>query len=279
MTDFLSVDGYRLAYTAAGSSSNPPVILIHGLMSHRGVWNSTIEKLKEGFYCIAFDLPGFGESDKPQKGDYSIAKQAERVTKVADYFGFDEFIVIGHSMGGQIATYLAASIAPQRVRKLVSVDGVVTGKLAPKVQNITRRLVTIGEQFPAMYGVTRGLVEWKSLAYWMFSPWFHKPEKLPFASWQLDRRMAINPETARSTPKAWDSVNATDLTSCLDNITAPTLVIFGVHDGTVPVEQAHLFKEKLPSAQLMIIEDCGHFPMYETFDEYSTALEGFLKKT
>jgi len=279
MTNFLTADGLRIAYTVAGSPSNPPVVLIHGLMSHRGVWTRTIEALKDRFFCIAPDLPGFGESDKPDNGDYSIAKQAERVLAVADHFGYDKFIVIGHSMGGQVATYLAATLAPQRVHRLVSVDGVVTGKLADKVQALTRRMVAVGAKFPALYGLSRLLVEWKSLGCWMFGPWFYKAEDLPFDSWKLDRRMAMNPEIARSTAKAWDSLNATDLTPCLSDITSPTLVIFGKQDETVPVEQAHLFKEKLPDAQLVVFDNCGHFPMYEKFDEYMTTLQGFLNET
>ena len=87
----------------------------------------------------------------------------------------------------------------------------------------------------------------------------------------------MNPEIARSTPKAWDSLNATDLTPSLKNITAPTLVIFGIQDGTVPVAQAHLFKEKLPAAQLELIDQCGHFPMYEKFEEYIKPLQEFLE--
>lgn len=277
MNSFLTIDGHRIAYTSTGSVSNPPVILIHGLMSHRGVWTRTIEILKDRFFCIAFDLPGFGESDKPRNGDYAITKQAERALAIADHFGFEKFTVIGHSMGGQIATYLAASRAPQRVYKLVSVAGVVTGRLADKVQNVTRPMVSIGEKFPASYRFSRVLVEWKPLACWMFEAWFYEPEKLPFDSWRLDRQMAVNPETASSTPKAWDSLNATDLTGCLRDISSPALVVFGGKDGTVPVEQAYLFKEQLPSAQLLVLEQCGHFPMYEKFEEYMTALEVFLK--
>jgi pimeloyl-ACP methyl ester carboxylesterase len=276
MTDFLTIDGLRIAYTSAGSSTNPLVILVHGLMSHRGVWNRTIDDLKDHFYCIAPDLPGFGESDKPDNGDYSIAKQAEGVLKVADHFGFDKFIVIGHSMGGQIATYLAANIAPRRVHKLVSVDGVVTGMLADKVQVLTRQMVAIGAKFPVSYSLSRVIVEWKPLGCRMFEAWFYKAQALPFDSWHLDRRMAMNPEIARSAEKAWTSLNATDLTPCLSDIPSPTLVIFGRQDGTVPVEQAYLFKARLPSAQLLVIDDCGHFPMYEKFDAYMIALEGFL---
>jgi abhydrolase domain-containing protein 6 len=141
MPDFLEIENHRIAYTEAGSDSNPPVILVHGLMSHRGVWTRTIDSLKENHCCIAPDLLGFGDSDKPKKGDYTIAKQAERILKIADHFGFDHFNVIGHSMGAQIATYLAASLAPQRVQKLISVDGVVTGELSKWVQNFTRATI------------------------------------------------------------------------------------------------------------------------------------------
>jgi pimeloyl-ACP methyl ester carboxylesterase len=276
MNNFLTIDGLRIAYTATGTPSNPPVILVHGIMSHRGVWTRTIEVLKDRFFCVAVDLPGFGESGKPQNGDYSITKQAERVLKIADHFGFGKFTVIGHSMGGQTVTYLAAILAPGRVRRLVSVGGVVTGELTDYVQTLTRRMVKIGAMFPPVYTLTRVLVEWKPLGCWMFKPWFYQAQALPFDSWRLDRRMAMNSEIARSTDKAWTSLNATDLTPCLDDIAAPTLVIFGKQDGTVPVKQAYLFKEKLPSVQLVVIDQCGHFPMYETFDEYRIALEGFL---
>jgi len=112
MTEFLTIEGDRIAYTLAGSSSNPPMLLLHGSMSHRGVWTRTIESLKELFYCITYDHLGFGDSDKPKDGDYTIVKQAERALKVADHFGFDKFSIVGHSMGGQIATYLASKLAP-----------------------------------------------------------------------------------------------------------------------------------------------------------------------
>jgi pimeloyl-ACP methyl ester carboxylesterase len=279
MTDFLTIEGHRIAYTVTGSPSNPPILFLHGIMSHRGVWSRTIETFQQDFYCVAIDHLGFGDSDKPKDGDYSIAKQAERALKVASHFGFDKFSVIGHSMGGQIATYLASSLAPQRVRKLVSVDGVVTGKLSNRAENLNRLLIVVGEKIPAIYNLTFTVFNSsKPLAHWAFQVWFDKNTDLPFDSWEIDRRKATNPECAHSTPKAWDSLSATDLTPHLKNIVAPTLVIFGKQDGTVPVEQACLFKEQLPAAQLVVIENCGHFPMYEKFDEYVAPLKTFLKE-
>jgi pimeloyl-ACP methyl ester carboxylesterase len=279
MTSFITIDGNRIAYTEAGSPSNPPVLLLHGLMSHRGVWSRTIETLQQDFHCIAIDHLGFGESDKPKDGDYTITKQAERALKVADHFGFEKFILVGHSMGGQIATYLASKLAPERAEKLVSVDGVVTGELSHRTQTLNRSLVVVGEKIPAVYTLFIKLFNSsKSFSCWSFKVWFHKAEELPFDSWKLDRDKAIDPANAYSTAKAWRSVNATDVTPLLKNIMAHTMILYGNQDGTVPVEQAHIFKEQLPAAQLVLIDQCGHFPMYEKFDEYIAPLEIFLRE-
>ena len=278
MTDYLNIEGKRIAYTSAGSPANPPILFLHGIMSHRGVWSQTIEKLIKDFHCIAIDHLGFGDSDKPKDGDYAIAKQAERALKVADHFGFEQFTLVGHSMGGQVSTYLASRLAPDRVHKLVSVDGVVTGDLSKWVQNFTRRTVSMAEKVPTLYSSSLTLTKvWRGYAYFAFRPWFHDMRGLPYDSWALDRKMAFNKDISNSTPKAWKSLNATNLTPYLKSITAPTLVLFGKQDGTVPVEQAHIFKEQLPAAQLVIIDECGHFPMYEKFDEYIAPLLEFLK--
>jgi pimeloyl-ACP methyl ester carboxylesterase len=275
MNGKIEVDGYQIAYIEAGSKSNPPILLIHGLMSHCGVWTSTVDTLKDNFHCIAYDQLGFGESDKPKDGDYSISKQAERTLKIADHFGFDKFIVVGHSMGGQVATHLAST--SQRVSKLVSVDGVVTGKLSNRTEHLNRLLVVAADKFPALYNLAFILSKWKPYACWAFQVWFYKIKEIPFNSWELDRRKAMNPEGAHSALKAWNALNAADLTPILGNIAAPTLVIFGAQDGTVPIEQAYLFKKKLPAAELVIIDQCGHFPMYESFEAYIEYLQRFLK--
>jgi abhydrolase domain-containing protein 6 len=275
-TGNIEVDGCHIVYTEAGSESNPPVLLLHGITSHHGVWSQTMERLQRDFHCIAIDHLGFGDSDKPRGADYSIQKQAERALKVADHFGFERFILIGHLMGGQIATYLAASLAPQRVSKLVSVDGVVTGELSDVVQKIKRLLMVVGQYIPSLFQLMRMLCRSKPFACWAFDHWFYKPEELTFSDWEKDRRYAMNPGIAYSTVRAWKSLNITNLTSLLKNITAPILVIFGNQDGTVPVLQAYLFKEQLPAAQLVLIDQCGHFPMYEKFDEYIAPLQKFL---
>jgi pimeloyl-ACP methyl ester carboxylesterase len=268
---------HQLIYTASGDPSNPLLIMIHGWLSHRGVWRTTIPALQDRYYCIAVDLLGFAENDKPADGDYTIAAQARRIVELADELGFQKFNLIGHSMGGQIATYVAACTAPERVERLISVDGVVTGRLSPFVENFIVPAGRLGLRFPSLYDQVRDWTEkYRWYANFVYQCWFYDMNFLPFDAWRIDRQMASQPSMSISATKTYDSLFATDLSDNLAQVRARTLVIFGQQDGTVPVAQAHLIAEGIKGAELVLYDQCGHFPMFEKTDAYLTALKAFL---
>ncbi len=276
MADFIEIDGECLAYSAAGIPSRRPIIFVHGLMSHRNVWARTIDALKDQHYCIAIDLLGFGDSSKPDKGDYNIRAQAERVLKTANYFGFSQFSLAGHSMGAQIALYLSVNLAPNRVLKLASISGVVTGKLTTYVRMVNMQLVRTGRYMPRVYEMFHSLSRQPRFAHWMFKVWFADPAKVPFDSWAHDRRQALNPAIAISAYEAYRSLKKTNLTSMLAGLNIPVLAIQGEQDGTVPMTDARLLKESAPNARLILFDQCGHFPMYENFDAYLGYMKEFF---
>lgn len=167
----LTVEGYRLTYTTIGSPTQPPVILMHGWLSHRGVWRQTLPALSDHFYCVAIDLLGFGDSDKPAGADYGIEAQGHRALQVADALGLDRVALLGHSMGGQIALNVAARLAPDRITRVVSVAGVVTGKLSRWVEQLTCRTIALAHYIPSLYTVsTPLLVKQRWLANFNFRP-------------------------------------------------------------------------------------------------------------
>lgn len=278
MTTFIELDGDCLAYSATGTPSRQPIIFVHGLMSHRNVWARTMAALKDKHYCIAIDLLGFGDSSKPDQGDYSIRAQAERVLKAADSLGFSQFNLAGHSMGGQISLYLAAHLAPERVLKLASIGGVVTGKLTTYVRIMNMQLVRTGRSIPQVYEIMYSLSQRPRFANWAFNVWFADPAKLPFDSWALDRRLAMNPAIFISAYEAYRSLARTNLTALLANLTMPVLAIHGEQDGTVPVTDAHLLKERAPQTDLILFDQCGHFPMYENFNTYLRYMKDFFNR-
>lgn len=100
-------DGTKIAYRTFGEGSKV-VMLIHGWTMSGAVYNDLLEHLdKTGLRLIVPDLRGAGASDKPSDG-YSLARYAADLLAIADAEKLNRFVVVGHSMGGQIAQWLAA---------------------------------------------------------------------------------------------------------------------------------------------------------------------------
>jgi len=271
MDKVFRLEGNQIIVTLSGDPANPPIFLLHGWTLHRGMWESTIRALENKYYCIAPDLLGHGASDKPANADYSLEAQAGRIFKLADQFGFSRFSLMGHSMGGQLALYIACSLAPQRVEKLISVDGVVTGQLSEKVQtNI--KLIQFARKWPALYDISRSLVNFGPFVNWAFGPWFHDIKSVPLKTWEAERMSATNRACAISYDESYKSFHSINLVKYLHKIRGPVLLIHGENDGVVPVEQAMLAQDTIPNHQLAIIKKCGHFPMYEKPGHYLKAL-------
>ena len=82
---FAEVDGVRVHYQEAGDPGQPPMILIHGFASSNLVWSKVfLELAAAGFRVIAPDLLGYGYSEKPRHLEYTIARQAEMISRLAE---------------------------------------------------------------------------------------------------------------------------------------------------------------------------------------------------
>jgi pimeloyl-ACP methyl ester carboxylesterase len=269
-------DNHKLTYTTVGHPDAPPLLLIHGWLSYRGVWRQTMEAFKDSHYCVAIDLLGFGNSDKPADADYSIAAQGQRVLQLANALGFGRFTLIGHSMGGQIALCIASMLAPARVVKLVSVAGIVSARLTPAVEKVNVSMVALGVRVPQIYPLSRWLFRNKWFLRSTFQTWFYNINAVPLDEWAMDRYMAFQPGVHISAHKAVQAIHTLNLTSQLPKITSPTLAIAGQQDAVVPVSDSHLIKEHVPDSHLVFIDACGHFPMYEKTQLYIEELRAFL---
>lgn len=276
MQTFQTSQGHRLTYSTMGQPENPPIIMIHGWFSHRGVWETTMQHYAEHHYCIAIDLLGFGESNKPSTNEYTIEAQAKRVLELIDNLGFDQFILVGHSMGGMISLYIAAELAPDRVIKVVSVAGVVTNRLHRRVEWLAYPLVALTYYAPIVGRITNYLSQYRWAAHSVFRSWFYKMDNPPFDTWAKDRWYATNDQMSNSGYWAGQAIHHMDLTDRLKQIKAPTLAIFGKQDGTVHVSDGRLVDEQVPDSSLALIDQCGHFPMYEQPDAYLRAMGEFI---
>jgi len=112
-------DDLHLSYRSAGTGE--PVVLLHGLADHGGVWQALMEGLGDRYRWIAPDLRGHGESSKPSATAYDSRRLATDLETLAQRFALDAVHVVAHSWAAKIAL-LWARRQPQRLRSLVLVD-------------------------------------------------------------------------------------------------------------------------------------------------------------
>lgn len=271
-------EGYRVRVAVAGDPKNPPVVLVHGLPSFYGVWRTTIDALADRYYCIAPDLPGFGGSEKPPTAPYSIHDHTCRVVQVADAFGLERFTVMGHSMGGQIVLTLAGKVAPQRIERVVMIDGVVTGRLQPLPSFLFIPAMAISATLPFLYAIARLLmgIGWlRRLAAW---GWYDNLACLPEELWREECQMGMQPGVARAAYMSARDLQTASTLAYLPRISAPTLVIFGENDRLVPVAEAAYCEQLIPNSRVLRLKHCGHVPMVEQAEAYFDALLAFLSE-
>ncbi|MGZ3416690.1 MAG: alpha/beta fold hydrolase [Polyangiales bacterium] len=117
--------GIELHVLTWGDESAPKVLLLHGFQDGGASWDLVAPKLVEAGLCaIAPDLRGFGSSGwVPEGGYYHFPDYVFDVAELADQLAPDPFFLVGHSMGGNVAT-MYASTFPERVKKLVLLEGV-----------------------------------------------------------------------------------------------------------------------------------------------------------
>lgn len=125
--------------------AGPKVIALHGWLDNAASFIPLAEHLPEELDLLALDLPGHGQSDHLGPGaDYNWAMAINAVLDAADALGWEQFALLGHSMGAGISTVMAAAL-PQRVQRVFAIEGL--GALSEAVE---RSAVRAREAIAAM---------------------------------------------------------------------------------------------------------------------------------
>lgn len=114
--------GVELDVATAGDPAAPAIILLHGFPESHRTWRHQIPELAKTHFVIAPDQRGFARSSKPEGAEnYTPDKTVGDLIALADHFGKDRFVLIGHDWGGAIA-WMAALQHPNRIERLIIVN-------------------------------------------------------------------------------------------------------------------------------------------------------------
>lgn len=291
---FLEVSNQRqllkMAYMdiTPANYNNKNIVLFHGKNFNGAYWETTINALiKEGFRVIVPDQIGFGKSSKPDNFQYTFQQFAENTKKLLAHLGIEKTAVLGHSMGGMLATRFAL-MYPETAEKLILENPI-------------------------------GLEDWKLIVSYKPVDWWYESElkqnyegikKYQMANyydgkWNADFQKWAELGAGWTTAPnynivAWNSALMYDMIFTqpvlyeFKNIKSPTLLIIGTRDKTAlgkPLVSEEVRKtmgnyaelgkktqKAIPNAKLVEIANTGHLPHIESFDQFIKPLIVFLKQ-
>jgi pyruvate dehydrogenase E2 component (dihydrolipoamide acetyltransferase) len=258
--DIVTPGGQRLRYLDIGSG-DPAIVLIHGFGGDLNTWMFTQPALGERHRTIALDLPGHGGSDKVLPiGD--VEALAAAVSGALEALAIKHAHLVGHSMGGAIALYLAAHhpglaksltlIAPVGLGREIN-GGFITGFIQAQRRREAQEVLSHLVHDPAL--VSRAMVE-DVLRY----------KRLDGVTAALDA-IAV----------AWfaDGRQQLDLTAALASLSAPVQIIWGREDRIIPAAQSEALAGRVP---VHVLDSAGHLPHMEKAAEVNRLIAGFVER-
>jgi pimeloyl-ACP methyl ester carboxylesterase len=261
----ITVRAGNLTLRAVRAGQGTPLVLLHGYGESLLAWREVFQLLSRQADVIAFDLPGFGLSTKPSTG-YAVDSIAATVVRALDALSVPRAVLVGHSLGGAIATAVAITY-PDRVRALVLIDPAVVAAWVPSAAaraesgRVALRAIADYEELRVRFsGVhdTDWLLESDSaLAYSPAAdPAYH------IALQAVLREFDFSYVTAERAAR----------------LHVPTLVLWGQYDPVIPLRSGKRFAAALPAAQFDVVARSWHRPHEERPADVAARIAAFVNR-
>ena len=273
----IALKGGELSYIKEGQGK-PTIIFLHGLSSNGDAWSKNITELKKDYTCIAVDLPGFGRSYKTAK-EFTPTYFAEVLKEFVDRQNIKNFVLVGHSMGGQASIKFAKKfpnlvsklilVAPAGIEEFNEVESTTLKNFTTKayVQNTT------DEQIDKNYSIN----------------FFKTPDGVDK---MIKDRKAIKDASdfeahALAIEKSVKGMLDDKVIADIKEIKQPVLLLFAENDMLIPNRFLHpnlstkdiaeKAQTEFKNSKLVIIPESGHFLQFEKPAEINKNITEFIK--
>jgi pimeloyl-ACP methyl ester carboxylesterase len=267
---WITLDGARMRYLKDGRG--PALVLVHGLLGYSFSWRHAIPIFAQRATVHAVDMLGVGFSDRPLGLDCCLQASAERLLRFLDAAAIDSCDLLGTSHGGAVSM-MAASLAPERIRRLILVAPVNPWSLfgKPTAEFITKPWVKPvflgvapmlevihGYLLRRLYGdssrIRPGTLKGYSAPFSMPGAFRYGLSVLSTWAKDLQRLETVLPRIAH----------------------IPTLILWGGVDNAVDPASAPQLSQQFHDCRVRILEGVGHLPYEEVPEEFNRAVMDFL---
>lgn len=238
-------------------------LLIHGWSSSWYALSPLLPLLSKRFTCIAVDLPGYGKSPPPVNR-VTIPWYADLLADLIREVTDNPVVLVGHSMGGMISLTMAMR-HPHLVERMVLLNPTISGHLSTFI-NWVISPITVLERFPlANWAIAKVEPHLLNITDRLMRPAsFAERTEITEQEYRRLRADARRPGQGRVRAECYSAMRANNLSGKLGQVEAPSLVLWGAEDNTVPLRDAGVVVDECLSADLRIIPKAGHWPQFET---------------
>jgi 2-hydroxymuconate-semialdehyde hydrolase len=267
---FADVNGTRVHFQDAGDLDGVPLVLVHGFASSTLVWSKVFLRLAdEGFRVLAPDLLGFGYSEKPRRGQYTIEAQAKTLISLLDRLEISKVVLIGSSYGGAVAATCALDY-PDRVQKLILVGAVNNN--APLKFSLMRLFGSpvLGDVFAPLLIGSRRLLKMRMKRVYDRHSWVLDERRV-----EARHRPLRTKSTQRAIIRTVRGWNAERVSLDAPLIQQPTLLLWGETDREVPIADGRRLHQMIKNSRLVVFRECGHLPHEEYPEAFTEVVTDF----
>jgi len=248
--------GYAIGYDEADGGEATPIVFLHGVGSDKSVWRPQLEHFGRTRRALAFDYPGYGDSDAAPEGttreDYAAA-----ILSAMDRLGIARSHVCGLSLGGVIAIAMHAR-RPQAIASLILAD---TFAMHPDAHGIYERSLAGSRDLGAMAEARADFL-------------LAQPADPAVRSEVVETMGRIDPTAYRIGAEA---VWLADQRGRVAQIDAPTLILCGEDDRPTPPALSEELHAMIGGSRLAMIANAGHITNLEQPAEFNLLVEQFIE--
>jgi pimeloyl-ACP methyl ester carboxylesterase len=262
---FVEVNGQKVHYTKQGTGK--PLILVHGFAGAIYTWRHLIPLLTDYYTVYAYDVLGFGLSDKPPDGDYDMGPHGEFLINFMDALGIPSAALVGHSMGGIIIAY-ASLAAPEKVDALVMIEPGFYNDPGPAFLNY---MFFPLDRIMARQFYTRSMRE----RFFMGS--FYNKSLVTdeiIDAYMLPTR---TPNALEAMTQMMRTVGLKQYPGVTEQITRPALLVWGERGPDDPLEQAKRITREVKDCKLATVPESGHYIQEEKPEMLAQIIRDYLQ--
>lgn len=244
------VDNLAVEYKDEGQG--PVLVMLHGWMNSLSSYDAITGDLAKEYRVIRPDLPGFGGSEPPPK-PWHVGDYAAFVRNLLQRLGAEPYTLVGHSFGGRVI-----------------MKGVGTGVLHPKKIVLIDTAGNARRETPRLRFYKTIAKTGKAFAMLVPNAWYTSMRK------RLYKRAGSDYLEAGALSQTFLHTINEDLVEYARRIGVPTLLVWGEHDKTTPLEDGKRLASEIPGAQLAVVSGAGHAPHRENPEEVARLICTFL---